>query len=210
MTNQPAVDKCCTICAAANAGYDTVSVRPVSGKKMSLHCCGVVSLGQYGHLKLRVWFLAIFVIDTLHSTCPHGSSIGGFSAVLWSLDTGQAKMEWNTNSCAKHNAASQRIAWQRGHCAAGSSRMKAPTETESSLAIKAPMTSNEDYQGSHISSSSAASLPWHEKLWQQHCAVAELLYLSKLDLHRQLVPNFEVLLLRRQDVCQLQQRWQCH
>jgi len=50
-------------------------------------------------LKLRVWLLAILATDTLHSTCPHGSSIGGFSAVDWSFDTGHAKMEWNTNSC---------------------------------------------------------------------------------------------------------------
>lgn len=69
------------------------SVRPVSGKYISLHCAGVVSLGQYGHLKLRPVFFAIFAIDTLHSTCPHGSSIGGLSTVLWSLDTGHAKME---------------------------------------------------------------------------------------------------------------------
>lgn len=34
----------------------------------------------------------------MHSTWPHGSSMGGLSAVLWSRDTGHAKMEWNANS----------------------------------------------------------------------------------------------------------------
>ena len=69
-----------------------------SGKKTALQLFSVASTGQYGHLKERTGLFAIFWRDCLHRTCPQGSSIGGFSGVLCSRDTGQAKTEWKTNS----------------------------------------------------------------------------------------------------------------
>ena len=69
----------------------------MSGKKIARQLLRVASAGQYGHLKGRTLPLAIFCRDTLHRTCPQGSSMGGLSGVLCSRDTGQANTEWKTN-----------------------------------------------------------------------------------------------------------------
>ena len=66
----------------------------MSGKKIARQLLRVASAGQYGHLKGRTLPLAIFCRDTLHRTCPQGSSMGGLSGVLCSRDTGQANTEW--------------------------------------------------------------------------------------------------------------------
>ncbi len=71
--------------------------RHMSGKNIARQLFMVASAGQYGHLKGRIVFLAIFCRDTLHRTCPQGISMGELSGVLCSRDTGQANTEWNTN-----------------------------------------------------------------------------------------------------------------
>ena len=84
----------------------------MSGKNMARQLLSVASAGQYGHLKDRTLPFAIFCRDTLHSTWPQGSSMGEFSGVLCSRDTGHANTEWNTNclpsssSCTSNSSSS--------------------------------------------------------------------------------------------------------
>lgn len=77
------------------SSHDTTSS---SGKWISLQVCCVASAGQYGHLKVRSWLLAILLIVVLASTCPQGSIFGGLPGVLCSLDTGHANVLWKMNS----------------------------------------------------------------------------------------------------------------
>lgn len=54
---------------------------------------GMLSLGQYGHLKRNCGLLSL-AMESRAITCPQGIIIGGLSSVLCSFDTGQTKIEW--------------------------------------------------------------------------------------------------------------------
>ncbi|KAH3671011.1 hypothetical protein OGAPHI_000722 [Ogataea philodendri] len=57
--------------------------------------------GQYGHLKLATLLRLSLSKLSLEMIWWHGSTIGGFSGVVSSFETGQMKMEWNCNEAGR-------------------------------------------------------------------------------------------------------------
>mmetsp|Transcript_28863 Transcript_28863/g.73646 ORF Transcript_28863/g.73646 Transcript_28863/m.73646 type:complete len:231 (+) Transcript_28863:109-801(+) len=167
-------DDTCRMTLWQHGGVAAVSQSvPHSGNTRGRRLSARASMGQYGHLNTRARDLAILSTLCSHSTWLQGSRRGGLSGVDWSLDTGQAKMGWNTNSGPRPSSSQgswvqpDRSCWLRSSRAAslvsgGSAAAPAATATDSGDSAACPIRlhatrPNSAARSSHASSPSKAA-----------------------------------------------------